>query len=228
MTLEEVKRLLHRKAVIFQTGGFRPTNEIGESWIGAVKWKLPDESIPEDADGEAMMPIASIFTGYLDYVPEQISEVKLCNVFISKNYREHLMDLDGYYLIRTYASTDGLVPCDWNCEELKSFPLKPTLVDDDTPQWDGGMDPDLEDAVIELEDIDGINYFDDIRTNEYCMHKVGGYPAYIQSGDWDKQYEFSLQISSDDKIGLNIVDNGSFYFFYSKELDKWDIQCDFF
>ena len=39
MTIDEIKRILQRKAVIFETGGFRPTNEIGESWIGAVKWK---------------------------------------------------------------------------------------------------------------------------------------------------------------------------------------------
>ena len=67
----------------------------------------------------------------------------------------------------------------------------------------------------------------DIHTEIYPMHKVGGYPAYIQPGRWDDDYEFIFQISSDDKAGLNIVDSGSFYFFYSKKLDKWDVQCDF-
>ena len=90
------------------------------------------------------------------------------------------------------------------------------------------MDPELEDAVIELEDSEGIDYYEDIHTKNYSTHKVGGYPAYIQAGDWDKKYEFILQISSDGKAGLNIVDGGSFYFFYSKELNKWDIQCDFY
>ncbi len=228
MTLDELKKRLMRKAVIFQTGGFQPTNEIGESWIGAVKWKMSTDELPKDKDGEEMMPLASLFTGCLDYVPEQIAGVKLCNVFVSKSYQEHLLDLNGYYLIRTYDSVDGLVPCDWECEGLKSFPLKPDLVEDDYPQWDGGMNPDLEDAVIELENSEGIDYYDDIHTKNYSMHKVGGYPAYIQSGNWDKRYEFIFQISSDDKVGLNIVDSGSFYFFYSKELDRWDIQCDFF
>ena len=37
-----------------------------------------------------------------------------------------------------------------------------------------------------------------------------------------------MQISSDEKADLNIVDNGSFYFFYNKQLDKWELQCDFF
>ena len=33
---------------------------------------------------------------------------------------------------------------------------------------------------------------------------------------------------TDEKAEVNIVDSGSFYFFYSKELDKWEMQCDFF
>ena len=47
-------------------------------------------------------------------------------------------------------------------------------------------------------------------------------------GDWDKEYDFVFQISSDPKAGLNVVDNGSFYFFYNKAKDDWILQCDFF
>ena len=228
MTLEDIKKQLKRRAVIFETGGIRPTNAIGESWVGAVKWKNPEDELPKDKDGEEMLPLASVFTSSLEYVPEVISDVKLCNIFISKNYQYHLLDLDGYYHVQTYDSLEGLEPCEWLCEDLKSFPLKPELVEDDYPQWDGGMDPDLEDAVIELENSEGIDYYEDIHTEDYSMHKVGGYPAYVQSGDWDKEYEFIFQISSDNKVGLNIVDGGSFYFFYSKTLNKWDMQCDFY
>ena len=46
--------------------------------------------------------------------------------------------------------------------------------------------------------------------------------------DWDKEYDFVFQISSDPKAGLNVVDNGSFYFFYNKAKDDWILQCDFF
>ena len=42
------------------------------------------------------------------------------------------------------------------------------------------------------------------------MHKVGGYPAYIQPGNWDKRYEFIFQISSDEKARFNIVDSEAF------------------
>lgn len=39
MNIDEIKNILRRKAVNFQTDEFRTTNEIGESWIGTVKWK---------------------------------------------------------------------------------------------------------------------------------------------------------------------------------------------
>lgn len=228
MTIEELKDKLKRKAVIFETGGFMPTNEIGESWIGAVKWKLPDDEIPKDKSGNDMLPLATLFTGYLEYVPSEISDVVLCNVFISPDICNHLINMEGYYCVKTYKSVEGLEPCSWVNNEIQAFPLKGKLVEDDYPQWDGGMDPELEDAVIELEESEGLDYYEDIHNQDYSMHKVGGYPAYIQSGDWEKHYEFMFQISSDDKAQLNIVDGGSYYFFYSKDLGIWDMQCDFY
>lgn len=228
MTIEEIKEALHRKAVIFQTGGFKPMNAIGESWIGCIKWKRPEDEIPVDVDGAEMLPLAMIFTGSLEYAPKAIEGVALLNVFISPDIYDHLMDLEGYYHVEMIDSVEGLEPCTWDNPEIKAFPLKPELIEDDCPMWDGGMDPDLEDAVIELEESEGIDYFEDIMTKDYSMHKVGGYPAYIQSGDWQPGYELILQISSDEKAELNIVDNGSFYFFYNKEEDKWELQCDFY
>ncbi len=46
MNIDETKNILRRKGDIFQTGGFKPTNEIGESLIGTVKWKKAEDEIP--------------------------------------------------------------------------------------------------------------------------------------------------------------------------------------
>lgn len=97
----------------------------------------------------------------------------------------HEQGTEGYFEIRTYKEKEELIPCDWNCEGIKAFPLKPRTVDND-------------------------------------------YPAYIQPGGWEEDYQFVFQISSDEKAGLNIVDSGSFYFFYSKEKNLWDVQYDFY
>ena len=228
MTIEEIKNALRRKAVIFETGGFRPTNELGESWIGAVKWKKVEDTLPKDKDGNEMLPLATIFTENLVVLPKEIENVKLINVYISENVYDHLMDLDGYFMVQVYDSLEGLEPCDWLNGQIKAFPLKAKEIVDDFPEWDGGMDPKMEDEIIKHEDEEDIDYYEDIHTEVYSMHKVGGYPAYIQPGNWDKRYEFIFQISSDEKARFNIVDSGSFYFFYSKELDNWEMQCDFF
>ena len=61
----------------------------------------------------------------------------------------------------------------------------------------------------------------------YGGHKIGGYPLYIQD-DPEFDDEFVMQISSDEKAGLNIVDGGRIYFYYNKEKDNWTFYYDFY
>ena len=61
MTIEEIKEKLGKKAVIFQTGGIRPTKDLLESWIGCVCWKKATELLPADKNGKTMQPIATLF-----------------------------------------------------------------------------------------------------------------------------------------------------------------------
>lgn len=230
MTVEEIKESLVRRATIFKTGGIRPTNELLESWIGKINWQEEGETLPVDADGNEMVALASLFLEGLEAVPEFLKGIYLCNVFISKNIFDHLMDMTGYYMVRTYKNADALVPCNYINGSIKEFPLVPSLVDNDYPHWDGGGIPfDIEDEILTLEDEEDIEYYEDIAEECYSMHKIGGYPAYCQAGGWDEEnYDFAFQISSDDKAMLNVVDGGSFYFFYNKAEDKWDLQCDFY
>lgn len=134
------------------------------------------------------------------------------------------------FCVRTYKKEETLIPCDWINKDIKAFPLVPQAVYNDIPCWDGrGIPIEIEDEILRLEDEEDIEYYDDISENIYSMHKVGGYPVYIQSGGWDdEKYEFAFQISSDEKAYLNIVDSGSFYFFYCKDNQQWEMQCDFY
>jgi hypothetical protein len=36
LNITQIKDVLFKQATIFETGGFRPTEELGESWIGKV------------------------------------------------------------------------------------------------------------------------------------------------------------------------------------------------
>ncbi len=230
MTVQEIKEKLMKEATIFSTGGVRPTNELSESWIGKAAWKKAQESMPSDADGKEMAPLATLFLEGIVGIPQSLSGIYLCTIFISPDIYAHLTDLNGYFCVRTYGKEDALIPCDWVNEKIKAFPLVPKAVSNDMPVWDGGGIPaEVEDEILRLEDEEEIDYCEDIQEDIYVMHKVGGYPSYIQPGGWDEEkYEFAFQIASDEKARFNIVDSGNFYFFYCRENQQWEMQCDFY
>lgn len=97
---------------------------------------------------------------------------------------------------------------------LKPFPLSVQRIDNDWPGWDaGGLDEGMADEILALEGSDQIGDYFDLSEHEYG-HKVGGYPSFCQSGvDAGDGFEFAFQVSSDEKINLNVVDNGSLQFY---------------
>jgi hypothetical protein len=232
MTVKQIKEMLKRTAIVFETGGKRPTGELLESWIGSVCWQQDGEKIPKDRSGSNMIPIAAIFLKDLPYLPLELSGIELVTIFMSNNIWDNLIsdDLSPWFCIRTYHSLEQLVPCKYQTDMIKSFPLIPQLVENDYPCWDGGGIPEeIEDIILQLETTEGIDYFDDICEEIYAQHKVGGYPAFCQSGySFGHGYEFVMQISSDVKALLHIVDSGKFYFFYNHLKSDWKVYCDFY
>ena len=65
MNIAQIKDVLFKQATIFKTGGFRPTEELGESWIGKVLWGKEGENIPSNFE-----PIFTLFLYKLPYVPK--------------------------------------------------------------------------------------------------------------------------------------------------------------
>jgi hypothetical protein len=232
MTVDEIKEILKRKAVIFHTGGKRPTQELLESWIGRVSWKQQDEDLPLDIIGGNMLPIATIFLKGIPFCPVELLGMELVTIFMSEEIWDNLIaeDLSPWFTIRTYKSLDDLVPCEYKSDMMNPFPIMPKFVENDFPTWDGGGIPSaIEDVILKLENTDGIDYFDDICEEIYGQHKLGGYPAFCQSGHWfGEGYSFVLQISSDEKAKFNIVDSGNFYFYYNPQKADWKVYCDFY
>lgn len=227
MTIEEIKEKLEAKATLFYAGGFRPTYEFGESWFGKVAFKKDGENLPLDKDGNEMGALAMFFLDDLNAYPSVFKDKYMCSVFISYNILEHREDSKGYYCVRLYTKDDTLVPCNWTFfEDGLSFPLKKEFIDNDYPCWDGEIPEDIFDEIIRMENEKGIDYYDDIHESHPCVHKIGGYPSYIQGGGgYDPNVEFVFQITSDPKCKFNIVDGGNFYFYY---VDKdWHLYWDF-
>ena len=233
MTIDEIKTLLRRKSVTFDTGRMKPTKVLLESWIGRVGFKLENEVLPTDKDNNDMIPLAMLFLKDLPYLPEPLKGLSLISIFMSESVFDELGEIDdtsSCFVMRKYDSLDPLIPCDWNASTISPFPLSPTLRENDSPIWDGGGIPDkVFDEICNMEK-EGADYFDDIFEEEYSTHKIGGYPTFCQSGigtEFDG-YEFVIQISSDEKAQFNIVDSGNFYFYYNKDNDDWKVYCDFY
>ncbi len=192
-----------KKATIFETGGGRPTKELLESWIGAVNYQKEEDK--DLFSKENFKPLAMIFLENLPYVPESVSNIKLINVFMSEEiWNAKDIDIEKYFIIRTYNDLNDLVKCDYTNSNIKAFPLFPKLVEDDTSM-------------------------DNSEGNKYYNHKVGGFETFCQEPIAVADgYEFIFQITSDEKAGLNIVDGGNFYFYYNKEKDDWIVNYDFY
>lgn len=192
-----------KKSTIFETGGQRPTKELLESWIGAVCWQEEEDKDLFSKDN--FEPLAMIFLENLPFVPESVSNIKLINVFMSEEiWNATDIDIEKYFIIRTYNNLSDLVQCDYTNNNIKAFPLFPKLIEDDTS----------------MDNSDG---------NKYYNHKVGGYETFCQEPIVTADgYEFIFQITSDEKAGLNIVDGGNFYFYYNKEKDDWIVNYDFY
>lgn len=227
--LESIKKAVVKQAVIFETGGKRPTKELMESWIGRVGWKTTDENIPEDCNGEPMIPLMTLFIKDLPHIPEVVNSVELITVFISAAAIEAVTLEDDDFCVRTYHSLEDLESCDWHTDYIKAFPLTPKVLNEDYPMWDSEDIPEsLRERILELESDGEIDYFEDIADTDECYHKLGGYPSYIQSGiAWDN-YEFIFQIVSDEKADFYFGDDGNIYFFYNKEEDRWRVHYDYY
>lgn len=230
MNIEQIKEQLRRKAIVFDTGGIRPTNELGESWIGKVAWKLPNETWPIDEAGNKMIPLATIFPGDSDYVPKQLKGISLITIYLSNELLKNLgsEDYQEWFEINVYENLDDLVSCEHQSDVIDPFPLVPKFVDNEFPSWED-IEEDLFNIINDMENNDGIDYYGDIHEANYSKHKIGGYPSVIQSGvGYDEGFEFVLQISSDEKAHFNIVDSGNFYFGFNPQTKKWSVRCDFY
>ena len=227
MDISQIKNALFKQATIFKTGGVRPTEEMGESWIGKVLWGTEKGNVPSHFE-----PLCTLFLKNLPYVPKELERYQLITIYMDDNVFKHLSqeNLASFFHIHCYTTLNGLQRIDEQSTKIRPFPLIPSLIENDAPAWDSDdLEPEIEDAILRLETEDEMEYYDDIVETIYSMHKVGGYASYTQSGvSFGEEYPFVFQISSDEKARFNIVDSGSFYFFYNQEKQDWIVHCDFY
>jgi len=232
MKIAKIQETLSKPITKMIAGGFKPTGEKEESWLGDVFLFKENEKPPLDEYGNVMLPLAQLYLPSFPYIHPSVKNTQVLTVFISSEFPETFEDMGKNWVIREYENIDDLVinkEIIYSNSFLKPFPVKTEFIENDYPLWDGEEIPSkIADAVLKLEDDGKIESYYDIANNVY-EHKMGGYPSYCQSGiNFGEDFEFVFQISSDSKIQLNVVDNGSFMFAKNNKTSKWVIYYDFF
>ena len=231
MDISEIKRQLAKPATKLIAGGFRPSGQDDESWIGKVFLFRADEAIPLDEAGEQMLPLAQFYLPALPFCSPLLKDARVLTLFMSKRFPEQFEEMGRNWLIREYGFQECLERKleSVSGPSLKPFPLKAELIEADFPLWDGGgVPPEVEEEILRLERAGEIESYYDIISHTY-EHKIGGYPSFCQSGvDPGEGFEFVFQISSDSKVGLDVVDNGSLMFWKHKGTGEWALYYDFY
>ena len=229
--IEEIKRQVVKQALELEPGGFRPTNSLTESWIGRVYLYKENERIPLDKNGEQMIPLLQLCIDNLPLIPKALSKTKVITVFIASELPFEITPNGKEWILREYTESDELVIKDLKNPSslLKAFPLKPKIIKEDYPVFDGGgLANELEERILELEESGVIDDYGELLDNVYG-HKLGGYPSFCQPGpDFGKGFEFVFQVASDEKVNLNIVDDGTFFFVKNHQTEEWKYYCDFY
>lgn len=182
---------------------------------------LPGEGLPL-WKGQPMFPLLQIRIDELPVIPEQLKDVALLVLF--HNIESHPFDKphgEGW-LIREYATLEGLELLPATDTPYRAFPVRWMGVNDDAPGWEDAWD------IIDLSDVNDAQeasdrFHDDFK--RYRGTKVGGYPMEIQHGAGIEDFVF--QVGSEEKVNWMWADNGIGYFHKSPE-GLWTFSCQFY
>ncbi|HDR2589357.1 TPA: DUF1963 domain-containing protein, partial [Enterobacter ludwigii] len=172
--------------------------------------------------GQPMFPLLQIRVDELPVIPEQLKGIALLVLY--HNMESHPFDKphgEGW-LIREYATLDGLELLPAINTPDRAFPVRWVSVNDDAPGWEDAWD------IIDLSDVnddeDASNRFYD-GFNRYRGTKVGGYPMEIQHGAGIQDFVF--KVGSEEKVNWMWADNGIGYFHKFPE-GLWTFSCQFY
>lgn len=120
-----------------------------------------------------------LFVPDLPGVPEPLRNVALITIFAPKEaWAEDPDEPTLGCVIRTNASLEGLVPCDYVSRAWKTCILPPEAVSNDMPRGcsDGG-DDEMWDKILELEERESFEYDEDVCDAMYDSFNIGECPT---------------------------------------------------
>ncbi|MFD0681466.1 MULTISPECIES: DUF1963 domain-containing protein [unclassified Paenibacillus] len=213
-----------RITYIANIGGFRPLST-DNNWIGGNFLRSKNEDWPEE-NGTLLIPILQLYVPDIEVGKEKFGDNELVQIFINEKRlsRDILRNGDGWKII-FHKSLDELsiVEAPNSAKVLKPFPIRWTANEQpDYPSWEESWEYMDMTEINESEELSD-RFFDEFFP--YSKTKIGGFASYIQS-PISQKYDFILQISSEEKPGLMIGDNGNIYIYKSKDNNDWYLYWD--
>ena len=229
--ISDMRRTTQTEAVVLRSKLADAMPKGYVSCLGRVTWQLPGEEWPVDAEGKRLDPLVTIFMPDLPGVPEPLRKMALVTIFAPADAWAADMNEEPQLgcVIRVYPSLEGLVPCHYVSEEVKTCILTPESVENDMPISPGiGGGYEWWPKFREAEELCGIDYRDEVCDAVYETHKIGGYPSFGQDPPkFPDGFVFVFQISHELEAGLVIGDCGRYYFYYNAEKNEWLVYADF-
>lgn len=247
------RRLCSKPAVVLRSTSVNELPAGYVSCLGRVAWQLPGEEWPTDAEGKRLEPLATLFVPDLPAVPDALKKVALITIYAPfAEYIDPDEDPRMGCVIRTYASLEGLRPCNAVSTHWKTCLLTPVSVVHDMPDFiiDSDEKGEAQEAYAAFFKKFGYDNYaaqvcnahyetcatpdvaaaDIANSDLYAVfetHKFGGYPTYRQDTvERPDGYPYVMQIHSDVAAELNIGDVGSYYFYYNAEKNDWRVEMD--
>ncbi|WP_243614700.1 DUF1963 domain-containing protein [Shimia aestuarii] len=230
------RSLIERRCSSLSVGGFRPSGELTSSCFGEVRASRKGEIWPE-LHGEALWPVCQLNLLDAPFVPDNLSDIALLQVFVSEDYWSSdfaTVDsseevLKSPFFIRVYDSLAELqqVKVPSHKSPFKAFEAR----------WNDQVQVDYpthDTMPIDFDQLGIGDYYDQEGIDGVLATKLGGWPSCIQSEPWwdyrmeGQGFEYALQLDSEEKANCWWGDAGTVYIARhktKKHLWAIDFQC---
>ncbi len=217
-----------RPVIYGSIGGVRPDpSNRATSWWGSNFLGASGEDVPTGSDGQPMDPLLQIRTDELAETLAGWEGIALLTLWLDR--KASFWEGSGF-VIRTYASLEGLVPIGPGYREdglFPSFPILWSAPQPEQPGWENMADRVPGPVARARKD----GWFFETEALKACnamqtTHpvKLGGWPTWIQGDQWPEDATFLFQVDSTDKGKLPLGDAGSIYFF--RDAGGWILRAD--
>ena len=233
--LETWRKEIARSVSRLEVGGFRPTGLLEASAFGRISLAFPSEEWPM-WQGNPLLPLCQLNLRNASYLPDSLQDISLITIYIAEDFykaeaisiRNRNDHAEGLWCLRTYETIDSLITVapPQDVTSIRPYESRWRKAEIDYPTHDVmpiELPPDIDENYYDIEGIKGLH-----------GTKLGGWPSCIQGAPWwdyraeGAEFDYALQVDSEEKSGWAWGDGGAAYFARSKiDPNRWafDWQC---